>query len=78
MRKPTKSEIAKILDISEEDFHRVIKPLIKRQFREELLDIMDKTDNPDIWIDDDNNIVLVSPKDNANTYNTGVSIFSYK
>jgi hypothetical protein len=78
MKKPTKFELAILLGISEEDFHREIKPLIKRQFKEELLKIMDKTDNPDIWLDYDNNIVLVNPKDMNKQYPTGISIFSYK
>jgi hypothetical protein len=39
---------------------------------------MEKTINPDIWLDDSDNIILVNPYDEGKKYDTGISIFSYK
>ncbi len=78
MRKPTKAELAEMLNVTEEVFHRDIKPYIKRDFRKELSNIMDKTTNPDIWLDEQDNMILVNPQNVNRYYQTNLSIYSYK
>ena len=77
LRKPTNTELASLLGITEERFHREVKPLIKRQFSLELREIMGKTTNPDIWLDERNNIVLVHPTDEHLFFETEISISTY-
>lgn len=59
-----KSQLARILDTTEKEYHRNIKPIIKRDFRQELK--QKEIDNPDIGLDEDDTMYLVDPYNSAN------------
>jgi hypothetical protein len=69
-------ELAGLLEVSEEDFHREIKRRIKKDFESELdsIDIR----NPDILLNEDYMIRLADPRDHVNYYDTGLDFLSYK
>jgi hypothetical protein len=68
-------ELAKILKVSEEDFHRQTKRLIKKDFENELKKIA--VTNPDILLNENKIIFLADPRDHNNFVNTNLSIFDY-
>lgn len=76
LKKPTKSELGNMLGISGENFHKKIKPKIKKDFARELK--AKDIDNPDIWLNEDNMITLVNPGDQTKFIETALSIYSYK
>ncbi len=76
LRKPSKSNLGKMLGVTEEIFHKKIKPKIKKDFSKELNE--KNIDNPDIWLDEDDKIILVKPRDNTRFIETDLSIYSYK
>ena len=49
--KPTKSQLAKMMEVTEETFHKKIKPKIKKDFTRERME--KDIENPDIWLDED-------------------------
>jgi hypothetical protein len=75
MLKYSETELAQLLDISVEKFHREVKALIKKDFSAELKDM--DVRNPDILLNDDNTMVLVDPRNFKNYFVTELSIFSY-
>lgn len=68
-------ELANLLSITEEEFHRVTKRLIKMDFRRELKQI--KVKNPDIWLNKNHSIRLVDPRNSNNYDGTDIDIYSY-
>jgi hypothetical protein len=71
----TESELSQRLGISRVDFHRKIKPLIVRDFKDELKLL--KVDNPDIGLDEKAQIVLAHPANHLIAIHTGLSIYDY-
>lgn len=67
--------LADLLELTESDFHRDIKPLILRDFKKELNDNGIK--NPDIGLDEDYEMYLVHPLDTTNYIITDTKIFDY-
>lgn len=67
--------LADLLDTTESNFHRDIKPLILRDFKMELIDKGIK--NPDIGLAEDNKIFLVHLQNQANYIITHLKIFDY-
>lgn len=61
---PSAKEMGKKLGVSQEDFHRDIKPEILKQFKKESKQIGAK--NPNIGVDDSGNIVLQHPESKKN------------
>ena len=72
----TSEELADFLQISEEDFHREIKKLIKADFKQELKDM--KIENPDILLDKEHMIYLADPRNHDIYYETEVNFYDYK
>ena len=68
-------ELSNLLGISEEELHRKVKRLIKRDFKLELKRIGIK--NPDILLNDDHLFSLADPRDHDKCFNTEISIFDY-
>lgn len=67
--------LADLLNITESNFHRDIKPMILRDFKTELIN--DGIKNPDIGLDEDNKIYLVHPQDPTSYIITNLKIFDY-
>jgi len=67
--------LASLLDITEREFHRNVKPIIVADFRVELR--QNGIQNPDIGLDDLNNLYLVDPLDISNFIFTELNIESY-
>ena len=74
--KPSKSQLGKMLGVSGEVFHKKIKPKIKKDFTKELH--AKNIDNPDICLDEYDEITLVKPGDSTKVIKTNLSIYSYK
>ena len=72
-----KQQLAQKLVVTEEVFHREIKPIIKADFIEEINQYV-HANNPDIWLDDFDNIVLVNPTNEKDLYYTYLPLLSYK
>ena len=68
-------ELADLLEITEEEFHRVVKRLIKRDYKRELKQMNVK--NPDIWLNKNHIIRLVDPRDFTTFFGTALDIYSY-
>lgn len=73
-KKLSADEVAKRLGTTVNDFHKNIKPLMKKDFGQEMKKI--GTTNPDILIDNTGNIVLKNPA-SGKTILTGVPLRSY-
>jgi len=71
----TPEELSQLLGISTEKFHREVKKLIKRDFKTELRAL--EIDNPDIFLNRDNHIRLVDPRNHSNYYDTNLDINLY-
>ncbi len=69
------NELAAILGISVEEFHRNTKKLIKRDFKKEL-EIMHVT-NPDILLDENMKMAIADPRDHTNFFVTDLEISAY-
>jgi len=69
--------LAKLLNVSEREFHSQIKPLIVRDFQSELKRMGVK--NPDILLDENHLIYLADPTNHKvpSPIATNVEIFSY-
>ncbi len=67
--------LASLLNISEKDFHRNLKPVIVADFRIELEDKGIR--NPDIGLDNQNIVYLVDPSDITNFVFTKLDINIY-
>ena len=74
-RHHTSGELSQLLGISEEDFHRRIKKIIKRDFKVELENL--EIRNPDILLDNNQMIALADPRDHNNFYVTNLELNSY-
>ncbi|NAS12392.1 DUF6443 domain-containing protein [Poritiphilus flavus] len=72
---PEAKEISKILGVDVNTFHKEIKPLIKKDFKNELRKI--ESTNPDVGIDKSGNLVLRNPK-TGKTFFTGLPIDIYR
>ena len=69
------SDLAQLLNVTEEDFHRKIKKMIKRDFKKELE--RQNFENPDIHLDENFVMRLVDPRDNTNYFDTDLDIYAY-
>jgi len=67
--------LADILNVTEREFHREIKPLIIADYKKELQS--NGIQNPDIGLDKDSNIYLVDPNNPSNYVETRINIFDY-
>lgn len=68
--------LATILGVDRQSFHRSIKPQIIRDFRDELESA--NIQNPDIGLNDNEEIILADPNDHTRTIETKTSINLYK
>ena len=71
----SKEELAKLLGVSVEDFHRYAKRCVKSDFKSELQAI--EVDNPDIWLNKDYEMRLVDPGDSSNYHDTSLDFRLY-
>ena len=71
---PSAKELGKRLGVSEEKFHRDVKPEILKQFKKESNQIGSK--NPNVGVDESGNIVLQNPK-TKQTVETGLPLDSF-
>ena len=71
----TSEELSLLLGISEEEFHRKVKKMIKRDFKSELKEL--NVNNPDILLDENQIMRLADPRDHSNFYTTNLDINSY-
>lgn len=67
--------LASKLGIERRKFHREIKPIIVSDFKNELQKF--KVENPDIGLDENDNIYFLDPKDHSRMIETNLSIFAY-
>ncbi len=67
--------LATLLGITETDFHRLVKPIIKADFKEELA--KKGFDNPNIGLNQNYKMYLVNSSDPGDYNATDVSIFDY-
>ena len=72
----TSKELAGLLNVTEQEFHRKIKRMIVRDFKAELKEL--NVENPDIFLDENNCILLVDPKKSEKYLLTELSIYSYE
>lgn len=68
-------ELARRLGVDREDFHRRIKQIIIKDFKKELMEIGIR--NPDIGLDENDNIYLSDPRDHSNVIPTNLNISAY-
>jgi hypothetical protein len=71
----SKRELANLLNVSGEHFHKEIKKIIKRDFKKEMKPY--GFDNPDILLNEDHIMALADPDDHNVFFETPVSIFAY-
>ena len=71
----SKQRIAQLLGVTETQFHREIKKIIKMDFKMELANM--GVENPDILLDSNNIMTLADPSDHTIFFQTTVSIFDY-
>jgi hypothetical protein len=67
--------LANLLGITAREFHRKIKPMIRKDFESELNEL--GVENPDIGLDSEKLIYLVDPRDHSVYYETRLSISAY-
>ena len=74
-KKPSLKRLLQLLETDEDTFHKDVKSIIVKTYKNELIKLGIK--NPDISLDSDNNVILVHPKDSTKALITNVSILFF-